>query len=123
MCRLGNTSEPGSASEVLAGPGKGMGRAGHMNGEVAAAGSGSGNDPPLCYPARALGPRVGTAAIQAAVEVAASCRYQSAGASIISPAGFGWRLAPRGRLTAGSQPSIVGPMGEPPKPRPVRVAW
>ena len=55
MCRLGNTSEPGSASEVLAGPGKGMGRAGHMNGEVAAAGSGSGNDPPLCYPREGTG--------------------------------------------------------------------
>ena len=83
---------------------------------------GAGTGRPSAAPARALGPWVGTTALQTAVEVAASRRCQSTRASIIPPAGFGWRLAPRGRLTTGSQPSIVGPMGEPPKPRPVRVA-
>ena len=76
---------------------------------------------PPAAPARALGPWMRAATVQAAVEISAPCWCQPTGSGIMTPAGFNWRLTPRGRWTAGSRTSIIGSLGEPPKPWPVRV--
>ena len=52
---VGRCHGPRSASEVLAGPEQGMGRAGHKSGEAAAAGPGSENEQPLCCPREGTG--------------------------------------------------------------------